>query len=146
MRFCSARKTPPVLEASVDGEKRREHILCSEQICNSKPSGSNVAVAATRLNCALSNVQQSAQSQSTKNHIRFHSEAFHAWTISLPSGVISKSGSSWTAASSSAPTTLMATTCSARIGGSSVPLSFCLCLFGCMCLYSPRVWLSVWMF
>ena len=26
MRFCSARKTPPVLEASVDGEKRIEHI------------------------------------------------------------------------------------------------------------------------
>ena len=62
MRFCSARETPPVLEASVDGEKSKEHILCCEQTCNSEPSGSNVAVAATRLNCALSNVQQSAQS------------------------------------------------------------------------------------
>ena len=58
MRICSARKTPPVLEASVDGEKRIEHRLCGKQVCNSKPSGSNVAVAATRLtvHCEMFNL------------------------------------------------------------------------------------------
>ena len=34
--------------------------------CNSKPSGSNVPVAATRLNCVLSIAQRSAQTYLTK--------------------------------------------------------------------------------
>ena len=51
MRFCSARKTPPVLEASVDGEKRTEHICAVNKFATasrvaatlpSPPQGSTV--------------------------------------------------------------------------------------------------------
>ncbi len=51
MRFCSARKTPPVLEASVDGEKRIEHICAVNKFATasrvaatlpSPPQGSTV--------------------------------------------------------------------------------------------------------
>ncbi len=94
MRFCSARKTTPVLEAAVDGEKRTEHICAVNKFATasrvaatfpSPPQGSTV-------HCKMFNIVLTLNS--TKSLIRYTSEASHAWTIVLPSGVISVSGAS----------------------------------------------------
>ena len=77
MRFCSARKTPPVLEASVDGEKRTEHICAVNKFATasrvaatlpSPPQGSTVHCEmfskVLTLNSIRSLISQGIQNQS----------------------------------------------------------------------------------
>ena len=66
MRICSARITPPVFEALLEGEKIRSTSVQLNKSCSSEPSGSNVPVAATRLSSALSKAQRSAHNHHSK--------------------------------------------------------------------------------
>ena len=81
---ATAHRSSHYLDNFCDDYVEAEAVLLG--LRQSEPSGSNVAVAATRLNRALSKVQQSAQSHHNRK-FPLYSESFQTWTISMPSAV-----------------------------------------------------------